>query len=94
MKICRLLTGVYISVLLHIALLVESLAAELARVRSRVRMDQKVSAERARSFEGFTALLAFEHFLCGVHSPVLCETDFMAEGFIAQLAGEWPFTVV
>jgi len=94
MKICRLLTGVYISVLLHIALLVESLAAELARVRSRVRMDQKVSAERARSFEGFTALLAFEHFLCGVHSPVLSETDFMAEGFIAQLAGEWPFTVV
>lgn len=35
----RFLTGMYISVLLHVALLVESLAAELARVRSRVRVD-------------------------------------------------------
>lgn len=53
-----------------------------------------MSAERAGSLEGFTALLALEHFLCGVHGPVLRETDFVAEGFVAQLAGEWPFTVV
>lgn len=29
-----------------------------------------------------------------MHGPVLCETDFVAEGFIAQLAGEWPFAIV
>lgn len=38
-QVCRLLTGVYVSVLLHVALLVESLAAELTRIRSRVRMN-------------------------------------------------------
>lgn len=53
-----------------------------------------MSAERAGSLEGFAALLALEHFLRGMHSPVLRETDFVAEGFVAQLAGEWPFTVV
>lgn len=53
-----------------------------------------MSAERAGSLEGFTALLALEHLLRGVHSPVLREADFVAEGFVAQLAGEWPFTVM
>lgn len=38
-EIRELLTGVYVSVLLHVALLVESLAAELAGIRSRVRVD-------------------------------------------------------
>lgn len=53
-----------------------------------------MSAERAGSLEGFTALLALEHLLRRVHSPVLCQTDLVAEGFVAQLAGKWPFTVV
>lgn len=53
-----------------------------------------MGTECAGSLEGFTALLALEHFLCGMHSPVLRETDFVAEGFVAQLAGERPFTVV
>jgi len=53
-----------------------------------------MSAECAGSLEGFTALLAFEHFLCGVHSPVLRKTNFVAEGFVAQLAGEWSLTIV
>jgi len=53
-----------------------------------------VSAERAGSLEGFAALLALEYLLRGVHSPVLREADFMAEGFVAQLAGERPFAVV
>jgi len=35
----RLLTGMYVGVLLHVALLVESLAAELAGIRPRVRVD-------------------------------------------------------
>lgn len=53
-----------------------------------------MSAQRAGSLESFTALLALEHFLRGMYSPVLREADFVAEGFVAQLAGEWPFTVV
>jgi len=53
-----------------------------------------VGAEGARSLEGFTALLALEYFLRGMHSSVLREADFVAEGFVAQLACEWPFTVV
>lgn len=53
-----------------------------------------MSAERAGSLEGFAALLALEYLLRGVHGPMLRETDLMAEGFVAQLAGEWPFTVV
>lgn len=53
-----------------------------------------MSAERAGSLEGLAALLALEHLLRGVHGPVLRETDFVAEGFIAQLAGERPFAVV
>lgn len=53
-----------------------------------------MSAERAGSLKGFAALLALEHFLRGVHGSMLRKTDFMAKGFVAQLAGKWPFTVV
>lgn len=53
-----------------------------------------MSAERAGPFESFTALLALEHLLRRVHGPVLRQTDLVAEGFVAQLAGKWPFTVV
>lgn len=53
-----------------------------------------MSAERAGSLEGFTALLALEYLLRRVHGPVLCKADLVAEGFVAQLASEWPFTVV
>jgi len=85
---------VYVGVLLHVAFLMEPLAAELARIRPRVRVDQKVSAERAGPLEGFAALLALEHLLRRVHGPVLREADFMAEGLVAQLAGERSFAVV
>jgi len=53
-----------------------------------------VSAERAGSLEGFAALLALEHLLRRMNGPVLRETDLVTEGFVAQLAGEWPFTIV
>lgn len=53
-----------------------------------------MSAEGAGSLEGFTALLALEYLFRGVHSSVLREADFVAEGFVAQLAREWSFTVV
>lgn len=53
-----------------------------------------MSAERAGSLEGFTALLALEYLLRRVHGPVLRKTDLVTESFVAQLAGEWSFTVV
>lgn len=84
----------YVGVFLHVALLVESLAAELAGIRSRVRVDQEVGTERAGSLESLTALFTLEHLLRGVHGPVLRETDFVAEGLVAQLTGEWSFAVV
>lgn len=43
----RFLTGVDVGVLLHIRLLVKPLATILTGIRSRVRVDQQVSAERA-----------------------------------------------
>lgn len=53
-----------------------------------------MSAERAGPLEGFTALLTLENLLRGMHRPVLRETDLVAEGFVAELAGERPFAVV
>lgn len=53
-----------------------------------------MSAEGAGSLEGFAALLAFEYLFRGVHSSVLREADFVAKGFVAQLAREWSFTVM
>lgn len=54
--------------LLHVRLLVEALATELARVRSRVRVDQQVCGESGRPLERLPALLALEHFLDVVNS--------------------------
>jgi len=51
---------VYVGVFLHVGLLVEALAAELARVRARVGVDQQVRAERRRPLETLTALHARE----------------------------------
>ncbi|KAJ4449542.1 hypothetical protein ANN_00943 [Periplaneta americana] len=49
------------SVLLHVGLLVEALAAELAGVRSRVRVDEQVRGQRGRALERLAALLALQH---------------------------------
>ena len=62
------LTGVDVGVLLHVRLLVEALATELARIRSRVRVDQQVCGESGRPLERLPALLALEHFLDVVNS--------------------------
>ena len=62
------LTGVDVGVLLHVGLLVEALATELARVRSRVRVDQQVCGESGRPLEGFPALLALKNLLDVVNS--------------------------
>lgn len=44
--------------LLHVGFLVKSFAAVLARVRSRVRVDQQVSGQRGRALESLAALFA------------------------------------
>jgi len=50
------LTGVYVGVLFHVRLLVEAFAAVLARVRSRVGVNQQVRGQRRRSLETLAAL--------------------------------------
>lgn len=54
------LTGMNVRVFLHVRLLMKPLAAVLAGIRSGVGMDQKVGAESARTFEGFSALFALQ----------------------------------
>lgn len=51
-----------VSVLLHVGFLVESFTAVLARIRSRVRMDEQVSRQRRRPLERLAALPALEYF--------------------------------
>lgn len=48
----------YVSVLFHIRLLMESFPAVLARIRPCVGVNQKVGGERTRSLKAFAALLA------------------------------------
>ena len=62
------LTGVDVGVLLHVGLLVEALATELAWVGSRVRVDQQVCGESGRPLERLAALLALENLLDVVNS--------------------------
>ena len=56
----RVRTCVYVGVLLHVRLLVESLAAILARIRSSVRVDQEVSGQRWAPLEAFATLVALK----------------------------------
>lgn len=84
----------YVGVLLHVALLMESLAAELAWIRPRVRVYEQVRAKGARSLEGLAALLALEHLLRRVHGTVLRQANFVAKRLVAQFTGERPLTVM
>jgi len=79
----RLLTGVDVGVLLHVGLLVEALATELAWVRSRVRVDQQVCRESGRPLERLPALLTLEDFLDVVNSSMLTEADLVTESLVA-----------
>ena len=65
----RLLTRVDVGVLLHVRLLVESLATVLARVGTRIRMYQKVSGQRRTALESFATLFTIKGFLAIVHRP-------------------------
>lgn len=73
----------YVGVLLHVALLVETLAAELAGVGPSVRVYEQVGTECARAFERLAALFALEDLLRRVDRPVLRQADLVAEGFVA-----------
>ena len=53
--------------LLHVRLLVEPLAAVLARVRPRVRVDEEVRGQRRAPLERLAALLARERPLAVVN---------------------------
>lgn len=57
---CCCVTCVDVGVFLHIRFLVKSLAAVLAWVRPRVRVDQQVSGQRRGAFESLPAHLALE----------------------------------
>ena len=82
----RLLTGVYVGVLLHVGLLVEALAAELARVGARVGVDEQVRGERRRALERLAALAALERPVGAVNGPVLAQTDRVTERLAARAA--------
>lgn len=77
---------------LHVALLVESFATVLAGVGPRVRVYQEMSGQCGASLERLAALFAFERFFGRVYGPVLAETYFVAERFVAHFTGEGPFT--
>jgi len=46
----------YVGVFLHVRLLMEAFTTELARIRTRVRVDKQVRGERRRAFETLAAL--------------------------------------
>jgi len=73
------LTGVYVGVFLHVGLLMKSLAAELARVRAGVGVDQEVRGERRRALERLAALATLEAALGAVNGPVLAQAHGVAE---------------
>ena len=70
----------------------EALAAELARVRARVGVDQQVRGQRRRPLEGLAALSTLETALCAVNCPVLTETNRMSECLTTCTALVWPPT--
>lgn len=59
-----------VGVLLHITLLMESLAAVAAGIRPRVAVDEQMGGEGAGALEAFAALFAFEDLFHVVHRPV------------------------
>ena len=81
------LTRVDVRVLLHVALLVETLAAVGARVGPGVRVDQQVRGQRGRALERLAALATHEAPVLGVDGAMLVKADRVAEGLLAHVAG-------
>ena len=65
----------YVSVLLHVRLLVEPLSAVLARVGPGVRVYEEVSGQGRAPLERLAALLARERPLAVVHRPAIKKID-------------------
>lgn len=84
----RLLTAVRELVVLVVALLVESLAAELAGEGLVAGVDARVRVERRAAVERFTARVARVRFLLGVYDLVSAERGRLAEPLAADLADE------
>lgn len=80
-----LLSGVDVGVLLHVRLLVEPLATEMAFERARVRMNQHVRGERRRALKALATNLALEWLLARMHDHVLFQADGIVEYFLANL---------
>lgn len=89
-----LFTSVDVGVLLHVGLLMESLATVLARVGPRVRMNEEVRGQRGAPLERFSALFTAKGFFAVVYGPVLAQADLVAKGFVAQLASVRPLAVM
>jgi len=81
-----MITGVNVGVLLHVGLLVEPLAAELARIGARVGMNEQVRGEGRRALEALATLATLEAALGAVHGPVLAQTHGVTECFTARAA--------
>lgn len=90
----RLFTSVYVCVLLHITLLVESLSTILARVGSGIAVNKQVCRKSAAALEALSTLFALEHLFRAVDRPVLSQADLMSKGLVAKLTGERPRPVV
>lgn len=75
--------------LLHVRLLVKSLAAIITRERPDVGVDQHVSGQGRGAFEMFAARLALEYLNSGMRLPVLREAHVMTESLSARDAAVW-----
>jgi len=60
----REFTGMNVGVFLHVRLLVEAFSTELARIRTRVGVDEKMCWQRRRTLETLSALHARERTTC------------------------------
>lgn len=78
-----------VGVLLHIALLMESLSTVFAWIWSRIGVDQQMRGECAAPLECLAALTTCELLLVVVHRHVLLQRDLMAEALLAYRAVEW-----
>ena len=75
----------YVSVFLHVRLLVEPLPTERARVWPGVTVDQEVGGQCGRPLERLATLGTFEAPLLGVGGSVLVQGHRVTKGFVANL---------
>ena len=79
-----------VRVLLHVGLLMETLATMLTGERARIGMDEKVCGERGRAFERFATDLALKASFLRVSGVMLDESENVTERFRTEFAGKGP----